>query len=244
MNETSAKLVALSRRTPVVILAASLVGASLFAIFHSDAPAASETSSAALSAEPSSGVGDLPMAPAEMGSTLPPGHPSIGNSKIDPASAAIMNAPASAPSVKWTPPVAWKVLPNPSTMRLATYRIPRASGDTDDTDLSVVQAGGTADANIERWLGQFDGAGKDVRTTLMVHGMKVTIVEVKGAFMGGGMMADNTPSSHPGWALLAAIVESPDMPTFFKMVGPAKSVTASRPAFDALIASVSPVSQP
>ena len=127
-------------------------------------------------------------------------------------------------------------------MRLATYRIPRAAGDTEDTDLSVVRAGGTPEANIERWVGQFDNAGKDVRTVKLVHGLKVTIVEVKGAFLGGGMTADNTPSSHPGWALLGAIVEARDMPYFFKMTGPAKSVAAARPAFDALIASATPAS--
>ncbi|MEO8877941.1 MAG: hypothetical protein ABI461_20275 [Polyangiaceae bacterium] len=251
MKSKSDISISIPRQTPMVLLAAVLIGAGAFAVFHTDSSASPEPP-AHTSAELPAGASDLPMAPPETGNTLPPGHPSIGassgsqgmGSAMGGGMPAGMGPDSNATPPTWTAPPGWKTLPNPSAMRLATYRIPRAPGDTEDTDLSVVQAGGTTDANIERWLGQFDEAGKDVRTVKTVHGMKVTIVEVKGSFQGGGMMADNTPSSHPNWALLAAIVETPTLPTFFKMVGPAKSVAASRPAFDALLATVNPASQP
>jgi hypothetical protein len=125
-------------------------------------------------------------------------------------------------------------------MRLATYHVPRATGDTEDADVSVTRAGGTTDANIERWLNQFDDRGKDTRASRDVRGLKVTIVDVSGTYLGGGMTAG--PSEpHPGWALLGAVVEAPGTPYFVKFTGPAATVRASRAAFNALIDSLTPI---
>jgi hypothetical protein len=44
--------------------------------------------------------------------------------------------------------------------------------------------------------------------------------------------------SHPGWALLGAIVETPGSPYFFKMLGPSPSIQTARPSFDRLLASL------
>jgi hypothetical protein len=142
-------------------------------------------------------------------------------------------------SVSWKVPDGWQTVPNPSTMRLATLRPPRAAGDTEDAELSVIRAGGSVDANVQRWLGQFDDAGKDEREERTVAGMKVTIVQVKGSFQGGGMMG-GAPSKKPGWALLGAIVEAKGTPYFFKMVGPAATVKAAKVGFDKLMASLTP----
>jgi hypothetical protein len=240
MDRTAKKASTFASRTPAIALAAALVGGGAFAVLHTDSSASAEQKSVPIAEARGGGADDPvtppPLAESAMGA-LPPGHPSIAASNSD-----MSGAPTSddAPAPFWTAPPAWKMLPNPSTMRLATYRIPRADGDTQDTDLSVVQAGGTTDANIDRWLGQFDQAGKDTRAVKTVHGMKVTVVEVQGTYLGGGMTADNKTATSPGFALLAAIVETPGTPTFFKMVGPAKSVAAARPAFNALIASVTP----
>jgi hypothetical protein len=137
----------------------------------------------------------------------------------------------------WKVPDAWKTVPSASSMRLATYRVPRAQGDTDDAEMSVTRAGGGTDANIRRWVGQFDEAGQDKRTEKTVRGLKITTVEVNGTFLGGGMMG-GTSAPKKGWALLGAIVDAPGSPYFFKLTGPAASVKAARPAFDALLASM------
>jgi hypothetical protein len=219
------------KRTSIVVLVAALAGAGVFAAYHSDAPASPRVASPATAAH------------ADMAetTTLPPGHPSISgmNGAHDAPPAAPDDFPA---AITWTAPGAWKTMPSSSAMRLATYRIPRAPGETEDTELTVVRAGGSTDANIERWLGQFDDRGKDTRTIKTIHGMTATVVEVHGTFLGGGMSMGATESSRTGWALLAAIVETPGSPYFFKMTGPTKSVTAARPAFDALLASITPAS--
>src|SRR5665213_1722504 len=221
MDHRPEKVSTLSSRAPALLLATALIGGGAFAVFHTDSAASAEGNGAPI-AEAHGGSDDPtttpPPLPENAMSALPPGHPSIAQSGTDMNGApSVADAPPSAQF--WVAPPTWKIVPNPSTMRLATYRIPRAEGDTQDTDLSVVQAGGTTDANIDRWLGQFDQAGKDTRTVKVIHGMKITVVEVQGAYLGGGMTADNKPVSNPGWALLAAIVETPGTPTFFKMVG-------------------------
>jgi hypothetical protein len=55
--------------------------------------------------------------------------------------------------------------------------------------------------------------------------------------MGPG--AASTP--RPRWSLLAAIVETAGSPYFFKLLGPAATVRAARPAFDGLVSSCTPM---
>jgi hypothetical protein len=52
------------------------------------------------------------------------------------------------------------------------------------------------------------------------------------------MMAGGAATSHPKWALLAAIAETSGTPYFFKLTGPLATVKAARPAFDAMIDSL------
>ena len=218
-------------RTPYVVMVVILAGAGAYALMRSD-PTPSTAVAAPIAAARAS---------ASDTASLPPGHPRIGAQNG--AQPAMRDDRADPPALAWTAPAGWTTSPSTSSMRLATYRIPRAAGDAEDAELSVVRAGGTTDANIERWIGQFDDTGKNTRTSKVVHGLTVTIVEIHGTFLGGGMSAGAAPPpAHPGWALLAAIVETHGSPYFFKMTGPAKSVVAAHGAFDALVASVTPAS--
>jgi hypothetical protein len=153
---------------------------------------------------------------------LPPGHPPIGTS----AQSSLPPASSEPPAITWQKPAAWSEVANASSMRLATYRVPRASGDDADAEITVSRAGGSVDANIERWVGQFDQAGKDDRTVRTVHGLKVTVVEVGGTYVPGTMSSSAAPSRRSGSRLLGAVVET---------------VRAARAAFDAMIAGVAPV---
>jgi hypothetical protein len=124
-------------------------------------------------------------------------------------------------------------------MRKATYKIPKAAGDPEDAELSVTQAGGSIEANVDRWVGQLS-ATKDAvqRSEQKVGRFKVTIVDIKGTFQGSGMPGapPSPPKEH--WELLGAIVEGTDPPHFFKLVGPEKTVTGARGDFDRLIGSL------
>jgi hypothetical protein len=226
-------------RTGLFVVIAALFGAGAFAVIrpaHPDAPPAS-----AVVADPSPSTSPaLPALPGfnePMGDVLPPNHPPIGGTAAPGSGAPAATEDA---AITWTVPAEWVVAANPSTMRLATYHVKSATPGADDADLSVVRAGGTADANIDRWVGQFDDAGQDTRTTQVVRGLKVTIVEVAGTFTGGSMMPGAPSTPRKGWALLGAIVETPGSPYFFKLTGDAKTVHAARGAFASLIKSIKP----
>jgi hypothetical protein len=151
------------------------------------------------------------------------------------------SAPGSSPTeVTWEAPAGWSKASNPSPMRKATYKIPRVSGDPEDADLSVTQAGGSVEANIKRWAAQFEHKTDTKRTERNIGALKITIVELEGTFTGGGMpgMAPTDPKKN--WAMVGAIVETTPVPTFFKLTGPLKSVRAARPDFDKLVGSIRP----
>lgn len=132
----------------------------------------------------------------------------------------------------WSAPTSFKLVPSPNAMRLATYQIARAEGDAEDPELTISQAMGTVDKNVERWEGQF-GGNKAQRSELSVANLKVTQVFITGPYQGMGGVAKSD------FAMLAAIVEWAGHDThFFKLTGPLKSVEQARPAFDELIQSL------
>lgn len=142
-------------------------------------------------------------------------------------------------------PASWQKVESPSKMRKATFKIPRAAGDSEDAELSVMSAGGSVDMNIERWAGQFGKKGADVtRTARKVGDLAVTLVEVKGVYAGSGMPGADPGPPKEGWALLGAIVVGPGASpgpsgtTFFKMTGPEKTVAAAKPDFDKFVGSM------
>jgi hypothetical protein len=116
-------------------------------------------------------------------------------------------------------------------MRKASFKIPRADGDSEDGDLSVSQASGGVDGNVQRWAGQF-GTATPKKESRTPNGLKVTVVELSGTYAGmGGASKDH-------YMLLGAVVEgSGDQLHFFKLVGPEKTVTAAKKDFDAFVAS-------
>jgi hypothetical protein len=136
-------------------------------------------------------------------------------------------------AITWKLPASWQTAPNPNAMRVATYR------PSPEIEVSVARAGGSTEANIERWIGQFDGAGPAARADKVVRGLAVKVVEVSGTYAGGGMMP-GASEPHPGWTLVGAVVETPGSHYFFKMLGPTEQVVAARASFDALIASITP----
>ena len=135
-------------------------------------------------------------------------------------------------------------------MRLATYTVPHSPGDSDNAECGVFYfgagQGGSVQANMDRWIGQFLQADGKPSTSAAkvehrtVHGMKVTTVDVSGAYTGmAGPQATAGAPKH-GYRLLGAVVEGPQGSVFFKFTGPAKTVAQNQAAFDKLLASLSP----
>jgi hypothetical protein len=125
-------------------------------------------------------------------------------------------------------------------MRAATYIVPAAKGDSEGAECAVfVNLGGGVQANITRWIGQFettDGAPNQKSET--INGLQVTTVDVSGTFKGGGPMMGQSSGPKAGYRLLGAIVEGPEGDVFFKLTGPAKTVAAAHDDFKAMLKSL------
>lgn len=165
------------------------------------------------------------------------------------AMAVLMAAPASgteAGGLEWKVAKAWEVQPD-RPMRAGTFHLPAAKGDKEPAELAIFYfgegQGGAVDANIQRWIGQFeqpdgsDSAKKAKTSKQKVGGLDVTTVELTGTYQSGGMMM-GPKVAKPGYRLLGAIVEGPKGPVFFKLTGPDKTVAGSKGAFDKMLKSI------
>jgi len=137
--------------------------------------------------------------------------------------------------LRFKAPEAWVTEKTSSSMRVAQYKLPRVEGDKDDGSLVLYyfgsSQGGTAQANIDRWIGQMqqpDGSSskdKAKTETMTVNGLKVTTVDVTGTYT--AEMAPGSGSFHndENYRLRAAVIETSKGNYFVKLAGPAKTIT-------------------
>ncbi len=154
---------------------------------------------------------------------------------------------AEAGGVSFETPSGWTSTPKP--MRAANYTIPAASGDSSDGEMAVYYfgpgQGGGVDANVRRWLGQFvkaDGSpmteGAADRSEQEVNGLRVTVLDVSGTYLFKPFPMAPRATPIPGYRMLAAIVQGPDAPVFFKLTAPAKTAAAAEADFRKVLASL------
>lgn len=115
--------------------------------------------------------------------------------------------------------------------------------------MTVMGAGGSIEANIDRWCGQFTqpdgGETKDNMTkkSLKVAGCTVTLVDIPGTYLDqpGGPFAGGPTVKRPGYRMLAAIVETPEQGnSFLKFYGPAATVERHAAGFQKMIEGMVP----
>ncbi len=139
---------------------------------------------------------------------------------------------ASGAGLEFEAPSTWISETPSSSMRLAQYRLPRLEGDPEDAELAVFYfggQGGSVQANVDRWIGQFSNPdGSPVTHPQVserdVNGIPLTIVDVRGTYhqAQGPMMAQTTAKEN--YRMLAAVAEGPVGPSFFKLTGPQPTV--------------------
>lgn len=144
-------------------------------------------------------------------------------------------------SLKFTVPAGWIEEQRTSSMRVAQYRLPKAPGDTEDASLVLYYfgqgQGGSAAANIERWVGQMkqeDGSsskGKAKEEQFEANGLKVATVDISGTYVAETAPGSGTFHNKPGYRLRAAVVETPKGSYFVKLVGPEKTVAQWNDSF-------------
>jgi hypothetical protein len=144
-------------------------------------------------------------------------------------------------SLKFTVPAGWIEEERTSSMRVAQYRLPHAATDTEDASLVLYYfgqgQGGSASANVERWIGQMkqaEGASSKEaakQEQLEVNGLKVTTVDVSGTYVAETAPGSGTFHNKPASRLRAAVVETPNGSYFVKLVGPEKTVAQWNESF-------------
>ena len=158
-------------------------------------------------------------------------------------------APVHAKGLMFRPGPAWKVVKTTSRMRAAEFRLPL----TDGSSLQLVVyhfgrgSGGSAKANLKRWIGQFtlpdgspaDSAAKITKKTLP-NGVRLTVLDVKGTFVARTAPRSSKTVNRPGQRMLAAIVECPTGPFFVKVVGAEKAVSSQEKSIRRFLDQLSP----
>jgi hypothetical protein len=143
--------------------------------------------------------------------------------------------------VKWGVPARWSTQ-GERPMRVVTYTIPVAEGDAEASECAVFYfgggQGGDVDANLNRWASQFESTGAMTRGEKQVGGMKVTTVGIAGAYLAPSGPMMQSSGKKENYRLLGAIVEGPQGSIFFKLTGPARTVTAAEGEFSALVESL------
>lgn len=154
---------------------------------------------------------------------------------------------AAQPSLAFDVPTDWIRVEPTSPMRMAQFQLPRADGDPEDAECIVYYfggEGGAVEANLERWTNQMlqpDGRSSDevaMTTSYQVAGLQVTVLDVPGTFAAEVQPGSKMRYYKRGFRLKAAVVQSPDGPFFFKLTGPARTVTRWAQTFTELIDSV------
>jgi len=124
------------------------------------------------------------------------------------------------------------------------FAIPAVEGDETDGRLTIMQAGGSVKANIDRWIGQFsqpDGKSTRERAVIKeqkIDGQTVHTVDISGTY------ADRRGPFAPAvqrkdYRMLAAIVVTEDNgQQFIKFYGPKKTVAAHEKAFNEFLKSM------
>jgi len=135
----------------------------------------------------------------------------------------------SAAGLHWTAPAGWKTGPQ-KPMRAATYMV-------DDAECAVYffgqGQGGSVQANIDRWKGQFTQPSTPKTGNRVVHGLKVTTIDIAGNY--GGMSGGEAKT---GYRMLGAIIENPGGNIFLKFTGPEKTIAANRAKYEQLLGSI------
>ncbi|MHB8901079.1 MAG: hypothetical protein ACYC6Y_20210 [Thermoguttaceae bacterium] len=164
------------------------------------------------------------------GEALPPGHPPMSEGMMP-------GMPPAQPQLAVTPPQGWVTVEPASSMIQAEFSLPKAEGDEADGRVTVMSAGGTVDANVARWRGQFEDLEEKPLEEIDVSGTKATLVDLAGTFNEQrGMMGPST--KRPGYRMLGAIVQRPDGLMFVKAYGPKNTMAANADRFREFVKSV------
>lgn len=133
-------------------------------------------------------------------------------------------------------PAAWQQEDPASRLRLAQFKIKAVEGDSEGAELVVFNfgGGGQIEANIKRWIEQFQSEGRQVRIASgdSTQG-KYVFVDVSGTYNkpeGPPVLQQTKPTPDYRAASAILVIEGKGV-YFLKLVGPKKTVEANIAAY-------------
>ena len=146
-------------------------------------------------------------------------------------------------------PEGWKRVQPKSSIVETEFAIPSEGEGLQPGRMTVMGAGGSVQANVDRWYGQFaqpDGSDTKSKATakkIKLAGCDVTIVDISGTYKDApaGPFAGGKAVDRPDYRMLAAIVETPDRGNYFlKFYGPGKTVAKHADGFRTMVEGLVP----
>jgi hypothetical protein len=128
-------------------------------------------------------------------------------------------------------PAVWK----PQTPRVklieAEFSIPAVEGDPADGRCTVMGAGGTVQANIDRWVAQFAKTERNRSEKREIAGQEVHLVDLVGTYK--DQRGPFAPAElREDYRVLGAVIVTRDLGLYFvKFYGPKATVSAHEKAF-------------
>ncbi len=126
------------------------------------------------------------------------------------------------------------------------FAVPAEKGDSEDGRVTVMGAGGSVEANVDRWIAQFsqpDGSQTknqiaEAERKKTIAGLDVHFVDLAGTYKDMPRPFDPTSAAveRKDYRMLAAIIASPKLGNYFiKFYGPKQTVTAHADEFRKMI---------
>lgn len=145
-------------------------------------------------------------------------------------SAAEKNLPFKVNDLTFERPAEWSREQPSSSMRKAQLSVPGKDGAADVVFFYFGPGGaGGVQANVDRWIGQFQEVKGKKIDSKKIGGTPVTFVEASGTFLSGPPFGQKVPKA--GYALRGAIIGAKGGAIFIKMTGPKKTVEKAAPDF-------------
>ncbi len=130
-----------------------------------------------------------------------------------------------------------------SEMIAAEFAIPKVAGDSEDGRLTIMSAGGSIDANIQRWLGQFTAAAGETLVPKLekksIADQEVHLIDISGTYQDSSRGPFGPKVERPGYRMLAAIIVlKQGGQHFVKFYGPQATIAQAAPSFTTFLDSL------
>ncbi len=138
-------------------------------------------------------------------------------------------------------PGTWKSIKPKFDFYHAEFQIPKVDGDEQNGRITFSQVGGSIDANLDRWIGQFKADSEDgiKKASKTIGGKKVQLLNLTGTFADGGGRAFGPKTERENYKLIGAAIEiEGGGNVYIKAYGPAKTMEANKKHIEKLIANM------